>query len=613
MNFSRISTACGHSAGKILSAAALLLALGTSVETLAQLQAPVQVGPGVPPNTIPIGTMPIAPTLGVSYTDPILPQLWLWNTAAPTMPTIRLQNASALPSTPPGGSLWGLARPSDKLSSLACNSGTDPDVVFKADGDTKDLIITNLGTRSGGIRFATTVAPTGPSPKYTEKERLSIMNNGNVTITPDAGGKLLVNGKIHLTGSLMPNGSSGLAGQVLTSQGTGSAPTWTTVASSTPATDVAWLIDGNNNTDGTNFLGTTVGQPLIMKTDNTERMRVTKDGWVGIGTNDPARPFEVKGGGQVIGQFTSEVRTTLDILSTANNGAGNNEGNAQIRFINEYAGGTENAVLHGSWMAGMDAEDAYKFKIAPINDSRWLGASTFVIQPNGRVGIGTNTPDCQLHVRSDYPVITGLFSGASHTLLDIHSEGTTPATGNAILRLYNKPVGAGTSNGNWMVGMDAEDEYKFKIAPLEGATWGSASTFVVKPDGKIGVGTNDPKDNLHVWGTMRIGEKGVVGLHNDYKLAVDGKAVAKEFVVLEVGDWADFVFDESYQLMELEEVAKSIEVNKHLPGIPSAVEVKQNGMNVAEIQVKLLQKIEELTLYVIEQQKQIKALEAKLK
>ncbi len=500
MNFSQLSTACAHGAGKILSAAALLLAFGTTAETSAQLQSPVQVGPGAPPNTIPAGTLPTAPTMGIPYTDPILPQLWLWNTATPTMPTIRLQNASALPSTPPGGSLWGLARPSQRLSSLACNSGTDPDVVFKADGDTKDLIITNLGTRSGGIRFATTIAPVGASPNYTEKERVTIMNNGNVMITPDAGGKLHVNGRVHLTSSLMPNGSPGSAGQVLTSQGMGVAPTWTTLTTSIPAVDIAWLTGGNNNTDETNFLGTTIEQPLILKTDNTERMRVTKEGWVGIGTSDPARHFEVKGWGQVVGQFTSEARTTLDILSTANTGAGYNEGNAQIRFLNEYPGGTGSPVLHGSWMAGMDAEDNYKFKIAPLNDSRWLGASTFVINP----------------------------------------------------------------------------------------------------DGKIGIGTNDPKDNLHVWGTVRIGEKGVVGDHSDYKLAVDGKIAARSIVCRGAIDWADFVFDESYDLPSLEEVAESIRINKHLPGIPSAAQVQEEGVDIVSMQSKLLQKVEELTLYMIE-------------
>jgi hypothetical protein len=74
--------------------------------------------------------------------------------------------------------------------------------------------------------------------------------------------------------------------------------------------------------------------------------------------------------------------------------------------------------------------------------------------------------------------------------------------------------------------------------------------------------------------------------------------------------WADYVFDKNYQLPSLESVASFIRENKHLPGIPTTAEVEKNGLDLAANQVKLLEKVEQLTLYVIELQKQVDQLKA---
>jgi hypothetical protein len=100
---------------------------------------------------------------------------------------------------------------------------------------------------------------------------------------------------------------------------------------------------------------------------------------------------------------------------------------------------------------------------------------------------------------------------------------------------------------------------------------------------------------------------------NGYKLAIAGNAVAEEIVVKLQQDWPDFVFSNEYELLSLSELEKSIEQNNHLPGIPSKSEVKKNGIPLGEMQGKLLQKIEELTLYLIEQEKKILELEKTLK
>ncbi len=117
------------------------------------------------------------------------------------------------------------------------------------------------------------------------------------------------------------------------------------------------------------------------------------------------------------------------------------------------------------------------------------------------------------------------------------------------------------------------------------------------------------------WGIpkMRIYRNGNIGIGTttaDHKLDVNGVIRAKEIKV--ETNWSDFVFEDDYNLKSLDELEAYINKNKHLPDIPSESEVKEKGINLGEINAKLLQKIEELTLYVIEQNKEIKSLKKKI-
>lgn len=77
--------------------------------------------------------------------------------------------------------------------------------------------------------------------------------------------------------------------------------------------------------------------------------------------------------------------------------------------------------------------------------------------------------------------------------------------------------------------------------------------------------------------------------------------------------WSDFVFDKDYYLMPINELEKRIKENGHLPGIPSAGEVSKKGINIADMQAKLLQKIEEMTLYMIKMNNENKELKDRIK
>ena len=95
-----------------------------------------------------------------------------------------------------------------------------------------------------------------------------------------------------------------------------------------------------------------------------------------------------------------------------------------------------------------------------------------------------------------------------------------------------------------------------------------------------------------------------------YTLAVDGKVIAEEVRVQNSLEWPDYVFQQDYPLLPIGEVASFVEQHSHLPGVPSAKEVAEAGVMVGEMQAILLQKIEELTLYLIGQQKEIEELKA---
>jgi hypothetical protein len=140
----------------------------------------------------------------------------------------------------------------------------------------------------------------------------------------------------------------------------------------------------------------------------------------------------------------------------------------------------------------------------------------------------------------------------------------------------------------------------------------SYSAVIIGPRGGINIGypynyiATDVND-LSVSGNVGIGTLDTKG----YKLAVNGTIRAKEIKV--ESDWADFVFKKGYNLPTLKEVKEHIEKKGTLPGVPSEKEVKANGVNLAETDVLLLQKIEELTLYIIDLKQEVEDLKSQIK
>ncbi|WP_217607268.1 hypothetical protein [Chitinophaga sp. GbtcB8] len=110
----------------------------------------------------------------------------------------------------------------------------------------------------------------------------------------------------------------------------------------------------------------------------------------------------------------------------------------------------------------------------------------------------------------------------------------------------------------------------------------------IDPNGNVAIGTIDPKGS---------------------KLAVAGSIVAEKIKVKLQSAWPDYVFEEHYQLPSLLELEQFAKTNKHLPDMPKAEEVRREGIDVEEMNRKLLQKVEEITLFLIQQQKTIEQLQ----
>lgn len=113
----------------------------------------------------------------------------------------------------------------------------------------------------------------------------------------------------------------------------------------------------------------------------------------------------------------------------------------------------------------------------------------------------------------------------------------------------------------------------------------SNKDFVIRGDGSVEIGYD-------------------VDVPNGYKLGVGGRAIMEEVTVKLKGTWPDHVFSDDHPLVPLSELEHYVRTNHHLPGIPSAQEVEENGIHLGELNTKLLEKVEELTLYVIELSKE---------
>jgi len=217
----------------------------------------------------------------------------------------------------------------------------------------------------------------------------------------------------------------------------------------------------------------------------------------------------------------------------------------------------------------------------------------------------------QLKVQWDTGIILEPGYNGGKSYVDIQGLGLRVTSGN---------VGIGTlapeNADGWAKVLEVKGESHAKMLvssnSINTGIWSHDFGFYGAPSGGItGTATNHPFSIMtNKLTRMVIASNGNIGIGTstpNVKLAVNGNIRAHEIKV-ETANWPDYVFAKSYQLPTLQETEKHIKEKGHLPGIPSAEEVKVNGIDLGEMNAKLLKKIEELTLHLIEIKKEVEVL-----
>lgn len=238
-------------------------------------------------------------------------------------------------------------------------------------------------------------------------------------------------------------------------------------------------------------------------------------------------------------------------------------------------------------------------KTAGAERMRILGSGSGI----GNIGINTPNPEERLEIANGILKLSGP-TGAGGPMMFF--KGALSSTYAADWSIEYAP--AGTNNPN--AGLNF-------WKPFGSPNWGNNYLFL-RDNGNVGIGTNNPTATLSVNGNVLIGDASTqlpsAGMPLGYRLYVQYGILAEKVKVAvpNSSNWSDFVFANDYKLQDLCQVEKFIRTNKHLPDIPSASEVVRDGLDLGSMDALLLQKIEELTLYIIAQDKKIDLLAKEL-
>ncbi len=289
--------------------------------------------------------------------------------------------------------------------------------------------------------------------------------------------------------------------------------------------------------------------------------------------------------------------STLDVLSPHNVGRYGSQLNLHTTssinglFMGSYGSATETVSLISSgsfyWSAGkhraVNTESTtihmHQGRIKFFSDAGltigtdYTPTTRMSILPNGNVGIGTINPVAALEISAvgDGKQILKLSTERPWAFLQ---EGSGSLTA-----LVMKDL----SGGKQFQIKSYADEMSFFFAPSDGKSYFR---------GNMGIGTTNPKEKLHVNGTILSSEVKVFTTANNVP---------------------DYVFKDDYQLTSLADLEEYIKTNNHLPQVPSAEEIEANGLELAKMNLLLLKKIEELTLHTIQQEKKIQTLKIETK
>ena len=351
---------------------------------------------------------------------------------------------------------------------------------------------------------------------------------------------------------------------------------------------------------------------LIFRTGSTgpfDRMVITAEGLVGIGTMTPGFNLDVEGNTHTSGDFFGRIHMDPN--------AGNPGPDTYLEEAYfENKSGTE--------IAAPDASRGGLLTMAPTNNT--AGATDHQLFLN----------DGGIYHRKE-AANAGAWAGAWEKLLTSEDINGTPnrvakftgpsKLGDSQLWDDGANVGIATTtpaakldvNGNTRLGGNVNATGNLQVSGNLG-TGGNAAvgnSLVVSSNANVG-GDLAVNNSTHVGTDARIDGRVIVGnpptTPGTHRMYVNGSIIATEVKVALQASWPDFVFEPGFNAPDLCDWEQFIAENKHLPGVPSAATVQQNGgIELGEMNRVLLQKVEELTLLLIAQQKQIDALRTDLR
>jgi hypothetical protein len=365
---------------------------------------------------------------------------------------------------------------------------------------------------------------------------------------------------------------------------------WSYIRGDDPILFNGWMLFGNEGTiPSYNYIGTNDDVSLIFKTNFQERMQITNDGRIGIGGYPEENIKEEI--------FNNSLYTTLKLENTIPS----NSEFLETKVLDAHHNGEQN----GNRIAGKFVSDG-----GDLTLGRNIGISTYATT--------SAEPGIALYAETQgFGAVAGQFKATGAGGIAAHFD-------NGVV-IVDERLGINTSPVNTTL-LDINNNYKSSAAKIV-TDYNSSSNLKgidvsVKNPGQGGVtglyiDADDSPSDFAIIADGNNAFNGIVSIGTmdpaaGYKLNVDGKIIAEELRIQNSTAWPDYVFETDYSLQPLDKVSEFIRENKHLPEVPSAKDIEQNGIIVGEMQATLLKKIEELTLYIIEQDKRISQLENRL-
>jgi len=317
------------------------------------------------------------------------------------------------------------------------------------------------------------------------------------------------------------------------------------------------------------------------------------EGWVGIGTDTPFFDLDVT-------NTTPSGSVTVGVNSEdAGGGFSAYSSTFGLTHLADRVSLWSNAIIATGLDIRADGPTSniafYTGGFAPTNER-------MIIHSHGAVGIGTHWPVSKFTVDN--------FGLGGISTISYRDDGLGSWQEGLWFANNTNGMGPWAHAGIWSDGRTGYNgELVFGVDGDSINNYNIQESMRLNKKGNLGIGTSFPLAKLHVMPNMVIGG---VAPATGYALSVGGKIMAEEMRIEEVFGWPDFVFEHDYHLPSIEELKRSITSHGHLPGIPSAEDVHAEGIMVGDMQKRQMEKIEELTLYIIQLHERITELEKRI-